>query len=418
MNRDVPATATGNNAALTDRYAHALLNTFGPPQRILVRGNGCEVFDADGRRYLDLLAGVAVNALGHAHPTATGAVGAQLSTLGHISNFFSSGPQIGLAEKLLEISRAAPGSRVFFTNSGTESVEAAIKIARRTGRSGLVAAEGAFHGRSTGALALTHKAAYREPFEPLLPGVTHVRYADVDALAAAVDETTAAVVLEPIQGEGGIHPAPPGYLAAARQICTDAGALLILDEIQTGMGRTGAWLAAHREPGSDPDVIVLAKGLGSGFPIGAVIAGPRAADLLGPGSHGTTFGGNPPACAAGLATIHVIERDGLLDHVRELGRDWAADLAAAHPLIEQVRGAGLLLGLQLGQVPGVADPAVRLTAAALEAGFIVNAVTPSTVRLAPPLILSAAQAAQFTAALPGLCEHITRPTRSRPDGVL
>lgn len=401
------ASASHSGADLTTRYTHALMNTFGPPQRILARGAGCEVVDVEGNRYLDLLGGIAVNALGHAHPTVTAAVAAQLGTLGHISNFFSSAPQISLAEALLDISAAPEGSRVFFTNSGTESIEAAIKVARCTGRPGLVAAVGAFHGRSTGALALTHKHAYREPFEPLMPGVTHVPFGDADALAAAVDERTGAVVLEPIQGEGGIRLPPPGYLAAARRICDEAGALLVLDEIQTGMGRTGRWLAhQHRHIGAGPDgspitpdVITLAKGLGCGFPIGAVVATGTAAALLGPGSHGTTFGGNPPACAAGLATIHVIQRDGLLDHVREVGARWRVALASAHEVIDHVRGEGLLIGIQLRDeiAPAVAH-------AALQAGFIVNPVTADTIRLAPPLIVTDGQAAEFTEALPGLCE--------------
>lgn len=405
MNELVGSTP-GGQAELTDRYRASVMNTFGPPQRILARGDGCEVFDTDGRRYLDLLAGIAVNALGHGHPTLTGAITAQIATLGHVSNFFASVPQVTLAERLLELTRAPEGSRVFFTNSGTESIEAAVKIARRTGRPGIVAAEGAFHGRSTGALALTHKAAYREPFEPLLPGVSHVPYGDVAALRAAVTSRTGAVVLEPVLGEGGVVPAPPGYLRAAREITAAAGALLVVDEIQTGIGRTGAWFAHQHEDlggGILPDVITMAKGLGGGFPVGAVVATGPAADLLGPGSHGTTFGGNPPACAAGLAVLHVIERDGLLDNVNRVG-DRLRDGLAVRDGVAAVRGRGLLLGVDLGE-----PVAAGFARVALEAGFIVNAVAPTTVRLAPPLILTAAQADEFVSAFDAIRTRAGEP---------
>lgn len=389
---------------LQERYAGALMNTFGTPQRVLVRGQGCEVFDADGRRHLDLLAGIAVNALGHAHPELVSAVSTQLATLGHISNFFASEPQIALAERLLELLAAPQGSRVYLCNSGAEASEAAFKMARRTGRPRIIAAHGAFHGRTMGALALTHKPAYREPFEPLPGGVEHVPYGDVTALQRAVDTSVAAIVLEPVQGEAGVRPAPPGYLEAAREIATGAGALLVLDEVQTGVGRTGAWFGHQHPrlggPGVQPDVVTLAKGLGGGMPIGAVVAlGERAATLLGPGQHGSTFGGNPVACAAALTTLHVVDRDHLVEHARDLGSAWAQDLSGAHPLVEKVRGLGLLLGVVLRQ-----PVAAGVAAAALEAGFIVNAVAPDTVRLAPPLILSRAQADEFTQVLPALCD--------------
>jgi acetylornithine/N-succinyldiaminopimelate aminotransferase len=390
--------------AWQQRYANALMNTFGPPQRVLVRGEGCYVWDADGNRYLDLLAGIAVNALGHAHPMLVSAVTAQLATLGHISNFFASAPQIALAERLLDLLGAPAGSKVFFTNSGTEAIEAAIKLSRRTGRTGLVAAEGAFHGRTMGALALTHKAAYRTPFEPLPGDIVHVPFGDADALRGAVDERTAAIVLEPVQGEGGVRLAPPGYLPAARHLADSAGALLVLDEIQTGVGRTGAWFAHQHEhlggpPGTRvrPDVVTLAKGLGGGIPVGAVVAfGEGPATLLGPGQHGTTFGGNPVAAAAGLATLHVIESDGLLENANVVGRalrDGINELG--HRLVAGVRGEGLLLAVQLTR-----PVAARVQVALLDAGFVVNAVTPDALRLAPPLILTAEQAATFVAALP------------------
>ena len=407
------STAPAGSQAWAARYGAALMGTYGTPQRILVRGEGCYVWDADGRRYLDLLAGIAVNTLGHAHPFLVSAVTAQLATLGHVSNFFASAPQITLAERLLDLLRAPEGSRVFFCNSGTEANEGAFKLARRTGRTAMVAAENAFHGRTMGALALTHKPAYREPFEPLPGEVVHVPFGDVEALAAAVDDRTAAVVLEPVQGEGGVRPAPPGYLAAARSITARAGALLVLDEVQSGAGRTGTWFA-HQHPliaGGPinepllPDVVTLAKGIAGGFPIGAVVGlGQRAAGLLGAGQHGTTFGGNPVACAAALATLHVVERDGLLDQAREVGaRLRSGILGLAHPLVDEVRGQGLLLGLALTQ-----PVAAGAAAAALEAGFIVNAVCPDTIRLAPPLVLTAAQADDFVAALPAILDHASR----------
>lgn len=402
----VSQVASAGSADLLDRYSGAVMNTFGTPQLALVRGEGSYVWDADGKRYLDLLGGIAVNSLGHAHPTLVGAVTAQLATLGHVSNFFTTGPQVGLAERLLNLMQAPEGSRVFFSNTGTEAIEAAFKIARRTGRPRIIAAEGAFHGRTMGALALTHKAAYREPFEPLPGGVEHIPFGNLAALEAAVDETVAAVILEPIQGEAGVLPAPPGYLAAARQITSAAGALLILDEVQTGIGRVGAWFAHQTAPiGSPdivPDVVALAKGLGGGIPIGAVIATGAAASLLGPGSHGTTFGGNPVSCAAALAVIHVIERDRLLPKVTRLGEQWRAELAAADPLITATRGLGLHIGLQLAQPVGPA-----FVVAAREAGFIVNSPSPDAIRLAPPLILSRDEATSFTQALPEIAHAAT-----------
>jgi acetylornithine aminotransferase len=398
------------------RYGQALMNTFGPPQRVLVRGEGCYVWDADGNRYLDLLAGIAVNALGHAHPMLVSAVTAQLATLGHVSNFFATAPQIALAERLLDLLDAPAGSRVFFCNSGTEAVEAAVKLSRRTGRTGLVAAEGAFHGRTMGALALTHKPAYREPFAPLPGDVVHVPFGDEDALAAAVDPAVAAVVLEPVQGEAGVRPAPPGYLARARELTLGAGALLVLDEVQTGVGRTGAWFAhQHEHIGGGPagrvvpDAVTLAKGLGGGIPIGALVAfGEHAATLLGPGQHGTTFGGNPVAAAAGLATLHVLERDGLVEQAASVGaRLCAGVLGLGHPLVAGVRGEGLLIAVQLA-----APVAARAAAALLDAGFVVNPVAPDALRLAPPLILTAEQADTFVEALP---LALDRAAASDPD---
>lgn len=402
------ATEGGSVAEWTDRYTHAVMDTFGPPQRVLVRGEGAWVWDADGRRYLDLLGGIAVNALGHAHPTLTAAISAQLGTLGHVSNFFASPTQVALAERLLAIAGAPAGSRVFFTNSGTEANEAAVKLTRRHSagsRPRLLALEGAFHGRSMGALALTYKAAYREPFEPLPPGVEFLPFGDSDALEAAFatdGEKVAALFLEPVQGEAGVRTLPPGYLALARRLTEQNGALLVLDEVQSGMGRTGRWFAfqqPHIGGGVVPDVVTVAKGLGGGFPVGALIAfGEHAAACLGRGQHGTTFGGNPVAAAAALATIGVIERDGLLAHVRELGEWWRAALASTgNPLVGTVRGEGLLIAVEL-----TAPVAAVVAARALEAGFIVNPCTPTTLRLAPPYVLTREQAGTFVDFLAGV----------------
>jgi acetylornithine/N-succinyldiaminopimelate aminotransferase len=409
MSPDLQLSSAGlSGAAWTRRYTASLMNTFGPPQRVLVRGEGCYVWDADGNRYLDLLAGIAVNALGHAHPFLVSAVTAQLATLGHVSNFFATAPQVALAERLLDLLGAPAGSKVFFTNSGTEAVEAAFKLARRTGRIRMVAAEGAFHGRTMGALALTHKRSYREPFGPLPGEVVHVPFGDLAALGQAVDASVAAVVLEPVQGEAGVRPAPAGYLAAARRSTAEHGALLVLDEIQSGIGRTGRWFAHQHEhlgDGITPDVVTLAKGLGGGIPVGAVVGlGERAGGLLQPGQHGTTFGGNPVAAAAGLATLHVIERDGLLDNASRVGARLRAGVAAlAHPLVAGTRGEGLLLAVAL-----TAPVAGAATAALLERGFVVNAVAPDTLRLAPPLVLTAEQADTFVEALPGALDAAAR----------
>ncbi len=391
--------ASGNGAALSERYGAALMNTFGTPKRVLVRGEGCYLWDADGRRYLDLLGGLAVNSLGHAHPFLTAAVTSQLATLGHISNFFASPPQIALAERLLDLLGASGTGRVFFTNSGTEANEAAFKLTRRTGRTKIVSTIGAFHGRSMGSLAVTWKPAYREAFAPLPGDVTFVPYGDPAALAAAVDDQTAAVVIEPVQGENGVVVPPDGYLAAARQVTSQHGALLWLDEVQTGIGRTGDWFA-HTASGVRPDVVTVAKGLGGGFPVGACVGIGAAADLLGPGSHGTTFGGNPVAAIAGLAVLTVIERDGLLDNVVAVGNHLRKGVEAlGHPLVTGVRGRGLLLAITLTK-----PVSQQLADAALAAGFIVNNVTPDAIRLAPPLILTTADADTFLAALPSLLD--------------
>jgi acetylornithine/N-succinyldiaminopimelate aminotransferase len=382
------------SSQLQDRYARSVMNTFGTPKLVLTKGEGPYVWDADGNRYLDLLGGIAVNALGHGHPALVKAVSEQMSTLGHVSNFFATEPQVHLAERLLEL--LGVDGKVFFTNSGTEANEAAFKVTRRTGRSHIVATEGSFHGRTMGALAITSKAAYREPFEPLPGDVTFVPYGDAEALAAAVGDRTAAVVVEPLQGEAGVLVPPSDYLRKAREITTDHGALLWIDEVQTGVGRTGAWFA-HAASGVVPDVVTLAKGLAGGVPIGACIAVGGAGDLLQPGSHGTTFGGNPVSAAAALAVIETIETDNLLDNATTVGAMLRDGLADAR--VTEVRGEGLLIGLDLSK-----PYAASVAAAAMAQGFIINDCAPDRIRLAPPLILTADQARDFLAAWPKILD--------------
>ena len=393
------------NAQGAQRWADALMENFGTPAVELVRGHGAVVVDADGREYLDLLGGIAVNALGHGHPAIVAAVSQQVATLGHVSNFFTHPTVLDLAERLLRLAHAESDGRVIFCNSGAEANEAAFKIARRTGRPRMIATEQAFHGRTMGALALTGQPAKRIPFEPMPPGVEFVPYGDIVALRAAVDDTVAAVFLEPILGEAGVVPAPDGYLAAAREITSAAGALLVLDEVQTGIGRTGSWFA-HQRAGIRPDVITLAKGLGGGLPIGAAIGIGRAATLLQPGQHGSTFAGNPICAAAALAVLDTIETDRLLDHVDALGKHIAQGIEdLGHPLVDHVRGRGLLLGVLL-----TADVAPAAASAALDAGFIVNAPAADVLRLAPPLVLTTEQADSFISALPGILDAAAATT--------
>jgi acetylornithine/N-succinyldiaminopimelate aminotransferase len=399
------------SADWTRRYEGALMNTFGTPQLVLARGRGAHVWDVDGREYVDLYAGIAVNALGHGHPRLVAAVHQQMQTLGHVSNFFASQPQIELAERLLALllpDSDLPG-RVFFTNSGTEANEAGLKLTRRTGRTHLVAAVGSFHGRTMGALALTSKESYRAPFEPLPGDVTFVPYGDADALAAAVTDRTAAVILEPVQGEAGVIIPPRGYLAAARQITSAHGALLWLDEVQTGMGRTGTWLAHRNEllcdPVGTPDILTLAKGLAGGIPIGACLATGAAAGLLQPGHHGTTFGGNPVAAAASLAVLDAIDSEGLLAEAVRIGRSLAA--AVSGPGVSGVRVIGSFVGVDLER-----EVAAEVVAAAREAGFLINNTSPHTLRLAPPLILEPQDVASFARAWPGILAKTTTHDRT------
>ncbi len=381
----------------SERYAGALMNTFGAPKLVLTRGEGAHVWDENGKEYVDLLAGIAVNALGHAHPALVSAVTSQMESLGHVSNFFTSHPQVELAEALLARVPGGESGRVFFTNSGTEANEAGFKLARRTGRKHIVAAQGAFHGRSMGALALTAKEAYRAPFEPLPGEVTFVPYGDTEALAAAVTDETAAIILEPIQGEAGVIVPPADYLRTARAVADEHGALLWLDEVQSGLGRTGRWFA-HETSGVTADIVTLAKGLGGGFPIGACIGLGRAATLFEPGNHGTTFGGNPVACAAGLAVVNTIEADGLLEHVTVLGQK-LRDGLAADPRVTRVEGEGLFIGVVLA---GLDSGAVA--SAALEAGFILNNATPERIRIVPPLVLTEDDAESLLAAWPAILD--------------
>jgi acetylornithine aminotransferase len=382
---------------LVSRWTQSMMDNYGTPPLALVKGEGAVLTDEDGKQYVDLLGGIAVNALGHAHPAIVAAVSQQIATLGHVSNLYVCEPPVALAELLLALA-GRPG-RVLFSNSGAEANETAFKLSRLTGRTHVVSTWGGFHGRTMGALALTGQPAKTDPFRPLPGEVTHIEYGDVAALRAAVTTATAMLILEPIQGENGVVPAPAGYLAAAREICTAAGALLVLDEVQTGVGRTGHWFA-HQADGLEPDVITLAKGLGGGLPIGACIAFGAAGDLFGPGSHGTTFGGNPVSCAAALAVIRTIAGEGLLDNVKRVGEHLRRGVEGlGHPLIAEVRGAGLLLGIVLTQ------PVAGAVAASLrDSGFLVNAIQPGVVRLAPPLILTVEQADAFLAALPAALE--------------
>lgn len=367
---------------------------------MLVRGEGPYVWDDQGRQYLDFVGGIAVNILGHRHPAVIEAVTRQLNTLGHTSNLYATEPGIALAEALVDrLGGPDLQARVFFCNSGTEANEVAFKITRLTGRTKLVAAQGAFHGRTMGSLALTGQPSKQAPFEPLPGHVTHVPYGDVAALDSAVDGGTAAVFLEPIMGEGGVVVPPAGYLVAAREITARHGALLVLDEVQTGMGRTGAFFA-HQHDGITPDIVTLAKGLGGGLPIGACMAVGDTADLLTPGLHGSTFGGNPVCTAAALAVLRVLADEDLIGRADVLGKTLATGIeAVGHPLVDHVRGRGLLRGVVLA-----AEKAKPVEAAARDAGFLVNAAAPDVIRLAPPLIIGEAQIEDFLAALPAILD--------------
>jgi acetylornithine/N-succinyldiaminopimelate aminotransferase len=400
--------------ALQKRFAAALMPNYGVPPVAISRGAGCRVWDPDGREYLDLIAGIAVSSLGHAHPALVEAVTRQVAQVAHTSNLFLHEREIELAERLLSLLSCTGGTappdppantdgRVFFANSGTEANEAAIKLVRRCQgpeRPVIVAAEHGFHGRTMGSLALTGKASIREPFGPFGLTVRFVPFGDAAALRAATGPDCAAVFLEPCLGEGGVVPAPEGYLRAAREACDQAGALLVVDEIQSAIGRTGAWFA-HQAEGVRPDVLTLAKGLGGGLPIGACVGFGRCGTGFAKGDHGSTFGGNPVACAAALAVLDTIERDGLLAQVAAVGEYLKTGLQAVkHPLVAGVRGSGLWLAVAL-----TAARAADLEAAARHAGFLINAVQPDAIRLAPPLILSPAEADEFLAAWPAILDR-------------
>src|ERR1700744_1279593 len=391
------------------RFEAALMPNYGLPPVALVRGEGCRVWDADGQEYLDLFAGIAVNALGHAHPALTSAVNQQVAKLAHTSNLFLHEPELDLAERLLALLGSGGGpadARIFSPNPGPEANEAAIKLVRRhwenqkKSRPVFVATENGFHGRTMGALALTGKASIREPFAPFGIEVRFVPYGDAGALRAAVGPDCAAVFLEPCQGEAGVIPAPPGYLRAAREACDAAGALLVVDEIQSGIGRTGHWFA-HQSVGVTPDVLTLAKGLGGGLPIGACVGFGPDRTVLGKGDHGSTFGATPVACAAALAVLTTIESDGLLANAAAAGRQLAEGIAATdQPRLAGVRGEGLWLAAVLTR-----NDAVALEAAARQAGFLVNAVQPDAIRLAPPLVISPGEVRLFLDALPAILEN-------------
>jgi len=382
---------------LQDRWEAVMMNNYGTPPLALASGDGAVVTDTDGKSYLDLLGGIAVNLLGHRHPGVIEAVTTQLNTLGHTSNLYATEPGIALAEAL--VGHLGTPARAFFCNSGTEANEVAFKITRLTGKTNIVAAQGAFHGRTMGSLALTGQPAKQAPFEPLPGNITHVPYGDVEALAAAVGSDTAAVFLEPIMGEGGVVVPPAGYLAAARDITTKNGALLVLDEVQTGVGRTGAFYA-HQHDGITPDIVTLAKGLGGGLPIGACLAIGPTGDLLTPGLHGSTFGGNPVCTAAALAVLKALADGDLVARAGVLGKTLSHGIEElGHPLVDHVRGKGLLQGVVL-----TAPSAKAVEAAARDAGFLVNAAAADVIRLAPPLIITEPQIETFLSALPAVLD--------------
>jgi acetylornithine/N-succinyldiaminopimelate aminotransferase len=394
-----------------ERWQAVMQDNYGTPPIMLVSGSGSWVRDEAGREYLDLVAGIAVNALGHAHPAIVSAVSAQVATLGHTSNLAINEPALRLSERLSSMADHGGGARVFLCNSGAEANEAAFKLARLTGRTRMVAATSGFHGRTMGALALTGQPAKADPFRPLPGDVTFVPYGDAEALDAAVDETVAAVILEPIQGEAGVVVPPPDYLLRARRITHDAGALLILDEVQTGIGRTGSWLAFHaQDPPIHPDIVTLAKGLAGGLPIGAMIRldHPRTPQFE-PGAHGSTFGGNPLSAAAALAVLDTIATEGLLGNVADRGEQIRSGLAD-QPGVREVRGAGLLLGVVL------VDPIAKaVEVAARQAGVLVNAPAPDVIRLVPPLTITADEVAHGVARLARAIEGVRAQQVERPD---
>lgn len=375
------------NKTMINRWSNSVQNNYGSPSIALVKGKGLVVTDADGKQYLDFLGGIATNILGHAHPAIVKAVSKQVSILGHVSNFYVHPNAVELAEKLASMT-GDKSAKVFFCQSGAEANEAALKLSRRTGKVRSVAAQGAFHGRTMGALSLTGQPSKREPFLPLVKGVKHVPYGDIEAMRKAVNKKTAMVIIEPIMGEAGVIVPPADYLQELRALCDAKGALLVIDAVQTGMGRTGDWFG-YEYSGITPDVITLAKGLGGGLPLGAMIALGKAADLFQPGDHGSTFGGNPVTTAAGLAAIKFIESQKLLKKVEKQGAYLMQELALI-PGVSEVRGAGLLLGIELENLKS-SDVAGALQ----KSGVLVNAANPTTIRLAPALIVTDVQIKKF-----------------------
>ena len=375
------------NKTMINRWSNSVQNNYGSPTIALVKGKGIVVTDADGKQYLDFLGGIATNILGHAHPAIVKAVTKQVSILSHVSNFYVHPNAVELAEKLASMT-GDKSAKVFFCQSGAEANEAALKLSRRTGKVRVVAAQGAFHGRTMGALSLTGQPSKREPFLPLVKGVKHVPYGDIEAMRKAVTKKTAMVIIEPIMGEAGVIVPPADYLQELRALCDAKGALLVIDAVQTGMGRTGDWFG-YEYSGITPDVITLAKGLGGGLPLGAMIALGKAADLFQPGDHGSTFGGNPVTTAAGLAAIKFIESQKLLTKVEKQGAYLMQELALI-PGVSEVRGAGLLLGIELENLKS-SDVAIALQ----KSGVLVNAANPTTIRLAPALIVTDAQIKKF-----------------------
>jgi len=376
-----------SNANYLDRWSASVQNNYGKPSITLVKGKGVLVTDVDGKTYLDFLGGIATSILGHAHPAIVKSVSKQVSTLSHISNFYAHPNAIVLAEKLARMT-GEKNAKVFFCQSGAEANEAAFKLSRRSGKVRVVAAQGAFHGRTMGALALTGQPSKREPFLPLIKGVKHVPYGDIDAMRKAVSKKTAMVIIEPIMGEAGVIVPPQDYLQQLRYICDKNGALLVIDAVQTGMGRTGDWFG-YEYSGITPDVITLAKGLGGGLPLGAMIALGKAADLFQPGDHGSTFGGNPVTTAAALSVISFIEENQILDKVQKQGNYLMQEIALI-PGVKEVRGAGLLIGIEFDSLK-----APDIAAAMQTAGVLVNAANPTTIRIAPALIVSDAQINKF-----------------------
>lgn len=368
-------------------WTKSLQSNYGTPVLELVSGKGATVTDSKGDQYLDFLAGIATNVLGHAHPAIVKAVTKQITTLGHVSNFYAHPNVIALAERLVKMT-GDKSARVFFCNSGAEANEAALKLSRKTGRTRIVATKDSFHGRTMGALSLTGQPAKSKAFKPLIKGVTHLPYGDMGAMLKKVNKKTAMVIVEPIMGEAGVIVPPHGYLQALRELCDETGALLVFDCVQTGMGRTGDWFG-YEYSGIKPDVITLAKGLGGGLPLGAMIALGAAADLFQPGDHGSTFGGNPVATAAGLAVIETIESKSLLTRVGEVGLELMADLALIEG-VKSVRGAGLLIGIEF-----TAPIAKQVAAQCQNNGVLVNGNSETVIRIAPPLIVTDRDVAKF-----------------------